>query len=73
MRISVKVTPNAKSNEIVEVGPNNFKVKVAAPAKDGKANAELIKFLAEKFHVSSSKIKIVQGAHDRNKIVEIIS
>ena len=73
MRISVKVTPNAKSNELVELGPDNFKAKIAAPAEGGRANTELIGFLAEKFKLPSSKIKIVRGAKAREKIIELSS
>jgi len=73
MRISVKVTPNAKSNELVELGPDSFKAKIVAPAEGGRANAELIRVLAKKFGVPTSKVRIVRGLKDRNKVIEVSS
>lgn len=70
-RIAVKIIPNAKKEEIIKEGENHFKVKVRAPAVEGKANEAMIKLLAKYFNVSKSRIVIDKGALSRNKIVEI--
>jgi len=72
MKITVKVIPNAKQAEVLEESENNFRVKVDAPPKEGKANKRLIEVLAQYFDVAKSKIKIVKGEKSRQKIVEII-
>ena len=72
MKITVKVIPNAKQAEVLEESENNFRVKVDAPPKEGKANKRLIEILAQYFGVSKSKVKIVKGQKSRQKIVEII-
>lgn len=70
-RISVKITPNAKKEAIIEEGNNCFKVKVGAPAIEGKANQAMIKMLAEYFDIPKSRIKIARGEFAKNKIIEI--
>lgn len=71
-RIAIKIIPNAKKEEIIKEGENHFKVKVRAPAVEGKANEAMIKLLSEYFDVSKSRIRIDKGALSRNKIIEIL-
>lgn len=70
-RISVKITPNAKKEGIIDEGNNCFKVKVKAPAIEGKANEAMIKLLSKYFNIPKSCIKISRGEFAKNKIVEI--
>ena len=70
MQLNVKVIPNAKKNEIIKDG-DGFRVRLNAPAIDGKANSALIEVLAEHFGVKKNKIRIIKGEKSRNKIVEI--
>jgi|APSaa5957512622_1039677.scaffolds.fasta_scaffold758688_1 uncharacterized protein (TIGR00251 family) len=74
MRIRVQVKANASKSEIVSFEANLYKITVAAPAKDGKANLELVKFLKRTFckKLHQKKIRIVSGANSRIKIVEIV-
>jgi len=46
-------------------------VRVAAPATEGKANRELVAFLARRLDVARSHVSLVQGLGSRNKVVEI--
>lgn len=76
MKISIKVTPNAKHNEIVDdvtdmLGDRCLRVKVTQPPEDGKANKAAIELLAKYFKIRKSAISIVSGTTSRNKIVEI--
>lgn len=71
-RLGIKVTPNAKKSEIsgfLEDG--SIKIRLNAPPVDGKANAELIKFLAKELDVRKSSVEIVSGFSTRKKIVHI--
>lgn len=70
-QINVKVIPNAQKNEIVAEDGDFLKVKINAPAEKGKANRELVKFLAKEFDVKKSSINIIKGEMGREKIVEI--
>lgn len=73
MRIKLKVTPNSSKNQIMGWIGDSLKIKIAAQAKDGKANKELIKFLAEEWDIAKNSIIILKGTKSRNKILEINS
>ena len=47
------------------------RVRVAAPAVDGKANEELLEFLAEFFGVKKSYVSILRGEKGKEKTVQI--
>jgi len=72
MKISVRVTVNSrKSGVSVEDGGKTLKVRVDAPAFEGKANKRLIEILSEYYHKPKSSFTIRHGQNGRNKIVEI--
>jgi uncharacterized protein len=70
MLVDVKVTPNAKRQEIkLEAGI--LKVKVVSRADRGKANEELIEYLSEVLGVKKGDIRIVKGAKDTRKVLSL--
>jgi uncharacterized protein (TIGR00251 family) len=71
MQKKVKVKPNSKQQKIEEQADGSLTVHLKSPPVDGKANAELIRLLAEKFAVPKSYIKIKSGLSSRQKLVEI--
>ncbi len=71
MKINVIVIPNAKDPEVIKIDETNYKVRVDAPALNGKANKRLIEIMSEHFNVSKSSIKILRGLKSKNKMVEI--
>lgn len=71
MKISVSVVPNSKTCEVLRIDENNYKIRVDAPAVEGKANKRLIEILSEYFNVSKSSIRILKGFKSKNKIVSI--
>ena len=72
MLLTVHIQPNAKQNSIEWLDADTAKVKVMAPATEGKANKALIAFLAETLDVPKSHVKIVRGLTARMKQVEIV-
>jgi uncharacterized protein len=68
VEIEVRVIPNARKREII-VEENRLKVKLTAPPLEGRANEELIAYLAETFKVRKSEVRIVRGERGRNKVV----
>ena len=77
MKLALKVTPGAKKNEVLgweddypQVG-RVLKVKIAAPPVEGKANKEIVLFLAKLLKVTKSSIEVVHGTSGRIKLVEI--
>ncbi|HOK40384.1 MAG TPA: DUF167 domain-containing protein [bacterium] len=71
MRIEIKVIANAKKEEIIKTGENEYKVKVSAPAIENKANKRLLQILADYFNTNISNIKIIKGEKTNKKILEI--
>jgi hypothetical protein len=71
MIINVKVKPGAKIGPKVELVDGVYVVFLHERAKEGEANAGLIKVLADYFDVPKTSIKIKSGMASRNKIVEI--
>jgi uncharacterized protein (TIGR00251 family) len=69
--VSVRVTPGGRRSEIIECGADRLRVRLNAPAVEGKANVELVRFLAEAFAVRRSAVTIVRGTHSRDKTVTI--
>ncbi|MBT5855215.1 YggU family protein [bacterium] len=72
MRFTIRVIPNASRNQIVGwIEEGVLKVKLTAPATDGKANKYLIEFLAKEIGVSKSAVTIVRGETSRHKTIQV--
>jgi uncharacterized protein len=69
--LKLRIVPNAKRNEIAGEYGDAVKVKVAAPAVDGKANAALLEFLAAKLDVPVRAVMLVAGEKSRDKLVAV--
>ncbi len=67
----VRVTPRASKNQIVGVEGDAVKIRLAAPPVEGKANEELVKFLASLLDVSRASVEIIAGQSSRNKVIGI--
>jgi len=70
-RFTVKVHPRAKRSAIVGRLGEAWKLDLAAPPVEGKANEECVRFLAELAGVARSRVRIISGASSRTKVVEI--
>lgn len=65
------VTPKAAKSQIKGERNGALAVALAAPPVEGKANKELIKFLAKTLKVPPSRISIIRGEKGRTKLVFI--
>ena len=70
-RLTVKVHPRAKRSAITGRFGEAWKLDLAAPPVDGKANEECIRFFAALAGVPKSRVSIVTGATSRLKVVDI--
>ena len=68
-KLSLRVQPNATSNEAVSFIGGILRVKVAAPPVKGKANNELISFLSKVLGIDKSSLTIMKGHTSRNKVI----
>lgn len=71
MKKRIKVKPNAKQQRLIHEEDGSLTVHLKSPPVDGKANAELIKYLAQEFGVTQACISIKSGHASRQKWVEI--
>ncbi len=70
-RIAVKVHPRARRSALAGRFGEAWKLDLAVPPVDGKANEECIRFFAGLAGVPRSRVRIVTGATGRMKLVEI--
>jgi uncharacterized protein (TIGR00251 family) len=70
-RLTLKVHPRAKRSAITGRLGDAWKLDLAAPPVDGKANDECVRFFAELAGVPRSRVRVVTGATSRVKVVEI--
>ncbi|NOY43928.1 MAG: YggU family protein [Deltaproteobacteria bacterium] len=71
VEIDLWVQPRASKTSVVGPQGDAIKVRVAAPPVDGKANAELVRFLAKRLGVPRSAVEVVRGETGRRKTVRI--
>jgi uncharacterized protein (TIGR00251 family) len=69
--LELHVQPGAKATGFAGRHGERIKVKLAAPAVDGKANEALVEFLAAHYKVAKRDVRIVAGLRSRRKRVVI--
>jgi uncharacterized protein len=68
--VRLRLSPNAKATGLQ--GPHGdaaLKLRVAAPPVDGRANAEVERFVAERTGAAPSRVRVVRGLSGRDKTV----
>lgn len=71
--VSVHVQPGAKRTAAGGTHGDALRIRLAAPPVDGKANAELVRFLARAFDVPLRNVAILRGESSRDKAVRIVA
>jgi len=69
--LSVHAQPGAKRTEISGLHGDALKVRVAAPPVEGRANDELVAFVAAALGVPKKSVAVVKGARSRRKTVSV--
>ena len=67
-RLAVHVKPNAKKTELIAFDPitQTLKAAIKAPPENGKANAELERFLSK---LTKKSVVVIAGKTSKRKIV----
>jgi hypothetical protein len=68
---AVRVQPCASKDEILGEIAGALKIRLQAPALEGRANEALIEFLAELLKTPKAAVRILNGERSRIKRVEI--
>ncbi len=67
--LCIKVIPSASKNAFRSITDQEIRIAIAAPPEKGKANDELVAFLAKTLGFSKKDIQIAQGQTSRIKLV----
>jgi uncharacterized protein YggU (UPF0235/DUF167 family) len=70
-RIALKIRAGARKTEFTGRLGEAWKLRVAAPPVDGKANDAIIRYLAKLVSLPPSAVRIVSGFTATSKIVEL--
>lgn len=70
-RITVRVHPRARRTRVAGRIGEAYKLDLAAPPVDGKANDECIRFLASLAGVPAARVRILVGLTNRVKVIQI--
>lgn len=70
-RFTLRVVPGAASAAVVGRYGRGWKLRVAAPPEHGKANAAVVRLLADVLDVPERDVAIVSGQGSRDKTVAL--
>jgi uncharacterized protein len=71
LRCAVKAIPGSSRTQIQGLRGEELVVKLAAAPEKGKANSELIAFIAKSSGCPKSDIRIISGEHSSHKVLEL--
>ena len=69
--LTLHVQPGASRTEYAGLHGDAHKIRLAAPAVEGRANEALVEFVAQAFSVRKRDVTIVSGASARRKVVRV--
>lgn len=69
--LSLQVQPAARRSGVVGRHGETLKVRVAAPAADGRANDAVLALVAESFGLATRDVELLSGASSRRKRVRL--
>ncbi|MFT3848937.1 MAG: DUF167 domain-containing protein [Propionivibrio sp.] len=69
--LTLHIQPGAKRTEVAGTHGDALKIRLAAPPVDGKANAALIEFVADRLGLVKTAVSLKSGQTSRRKILEI--
>ena len=69
--LQVKVKPRARTSSLERITDGTWVAKLKSPPVDGKANAELVALVAERFGCPKAAVTIKAGASGRLKLVKV--
>ncbi len=71
MKLTIIAKVGKKENKIVKINDYAFEVWTKMPAKENKANEDIIRQLSDYFDVPKSAIRLVLGKTMKEKVFEI--
>lgn len=69
--IAIRVQSRAARDELLVGSEGQLRVRVTAPALDGRANRATCRLIARRLGVAPSRVAIVRGEHSREKVIRV--
>ncbi len=69
--VSVRVVPGARRSALAGAEGGRLRIRLAAPPVEGRANEELLRFVAARFGVRRRQVALVRGERSREKAVAV--
>ena len=71
MILEIKVKPRSRMSSLEQAPDGTWIAKLKSPPVDGKANAELVALVAERFGCRKAAVSIKAGAGGRTKLIKV--
>jgi len=71
VRLKLQVKAPSSATRLIMEPDHTLTIHVAAPPVKGKANREIVKWLAKKIGKSSSQIRMIAGFYSKSKVIEV--
>lgn len=71
--LNLLIQPRSCKNEFVGQQGDTYKICTTAPPVDGRANEQLLRFLAKAFGVRNCNVQLIMGVNSRRKAIRISS
>jgi hypothetical protein len=69
--LTLHIQPGAKRTECTGLHGDALKIRLAAPPVDGKANAALIDYIAERLDCGRAAVTLKSGHSSRRKVLAV--
>ncbi|MCB1864113.1 MAG: YggU family protein [Chromatiales bacterium] len=69
--LELHVVPGARKTAVTGLHGGRLKLAIASPPVDGRANAEVVRYLAELFGVAPRNVVLARGLRGRQKTVRV--
>jgi uncharacterized protein (TIGR00251 family) len=71
IRLEIKALPGASKTELAGIKDGRLRIRLAAVAEDGKANAEMINFLSKMLGCPKRDLLFISGEKSRLKTIAL--
>jgi uncharacterized protein (TIGR00251 family) len=72
MKLSLRVQPGAKRSALLaRLASGTYKVAVAAPPIEGRANEAVVELVSELLGIKRKQVTVARGSSSRSKLIEV--